>query len=288
MNHRHPLPVIHALVTSVAEVSSVFDTQTAVTPRPQAPGTYDATLDGGWKVGGGLNGGYLLAVIGNALKDTFPNKPDPLSISAYYLSATTEGAAEVEVRVLREGGTVATAAADLKQGDDTRITVLATYGDLDRDADDVRTTAEPFDLPTPEKCVPNTMAPESLRKVAPLMGRFEMLFHPDHIGWAVGEPNGSGELSAWFRLEDGRDPDPIELLLVVDALPPVMFTHGQLGWAPTLELTAHVRAKPAPGWLRVRHATRNIAGGMFEEDCEVWDSAGRLVAQSRQLARLPR
>ena len=50
----------------------------------------------------------------------------------------------------------------------------------------------------------------------------------------------------------------------------------------------HVRARPAPGWLRLRHATRNMAGGMFEEDFEVWDSADRLVAQSRQLARTAR
>ena len=55
-----------------------------------------------------------------------------------------------------------------------------------------------------------------------------------------------------------------------------------------LELTAHVRAKPAPGWLRVRVSTRNFAGGLLEEDAEVWDSRGRLVAQSRQLARAPK
>lgn len=89
-------------------------------------------------------------------------------------------------------------------------------------------------------------------------------------------------------MADGREPDPVMLLLAVDALPPVTFDLGLSGWVPTLELTAHVRAVPASGWLRVTHATRNHAGGLLEEDCEVWDSAGRLVAQSRQLARAPR
>jgi hypothetical protein len=46
-----------------------------------------------------------------------------------------------------------------------------------------------------------------------------------------------------------------------------------------------VRALPAPGWLRIGLTTRNLAGGFLEEDAEVWDSGGRLVAQSRQLAR---
>ncbi|MCV2463732.1 thioesterase family protein, partial [Streptomyces sp. ICN988] len=53
-----------------------------------------------------------------------------------------------------------------------------------------------------------------------------------------------------------------------------------------VDLTAHVRCRPAPGPLRVSITTRNLAGGFLEEDAEVWDSADRLVAQSRQLARV--
>jgi hypothetical protein len=49
----------------------------------------------------------------------------------------------------------------------------------------------------------------------------------------------------------------------------------------------HVRARPAPGWLACRVLTRHVIGGYHEEDFEVWDSRGTLVAQSRQLALLP-
>lgn len=256
--------------------------------EPQGEGVYAADLRAGWQVGGGLNGGYLLAVIGHALSREQPTRPDPISVSAYYLAASVPGPASVRTRLVRAGGSTATLAADLEQDGQSRITVLATYGDLSRLPDDVRTTATPLDLPPREQCVSNEFAPPEVRKIAPLMDRFDMLFDPSCIGWAVGEPSGNGTLSAWFRLKDGRDPDPLELLMVVDALPPVTFDLGMPGWAPTMELTAHVRARPAPGWLQVRHTTSNMAGGMFEEDCEVWDSTGRLVAQSRQLARAPR
>jgi hypothetical protein len=255
-------------------------------------GTYAADLRPGWVVGGGLNGGYLLATLGRALGATVPGKPDPITISAYYLSASSPGPAAITTRVLRDGGSVATLAADLSQGPDNepahRITALATYGDLARLPDDVATTAEPPDLPPLEQCVGFAEAPPEFRQQAPpLMSRFEMRFDPASVGWAVGVPSGRGLIQCWFRLPD-REPDPISLLRAVDAMPPATFDLGLLGWAPTLELTAHVRARPAPGWLKLRHATRNVAGGMFEEDCEVWDSAGRLVAQSRQLARTPR
>ena len=124
---------------------SVFDKTTAVTPDGE--GRYAAELDAGWVVGGGLNGGYLLSVLGNAMRAALPGKPDPLVVSAYFLGASAPGPATVDVEVRRSGGSTSTVAADLRQGDDTRITVLATYGDLDRNAADVRTTAQPFDLP---------------------------------------------------------------------------------------------------------------------------------------------
>jgi hypothetical protein len=50
----------------------------------------------------------------------------------------------------------------------------------------------------------------------------------------------------------------------------------------------HVRARPAPGMLLTRFTTRALIGGYLEEDGELWDSTGTLVAISRQLARVQR
>ncbi len=54
----------------------------------------------------------------------------------------------------------------------------------------------------------------------------------------------------------------------------------------TIQLTVQLRARPAPGWLACRALARFVRGGYHEEDFEVWDSAGTLAAQSRQLAML--
>ena len=53
-----------------------------------------------------------------------------------------------------------------------------------------------------------------------------------------------------------------------------------------MELTVQVRAHPAPGPLQVRLASRHMSKGVIEEDGEYWDSAGQLVAISRQTAKV--
>jgi acyl-CoA thioesterase len=269
-----------------------FDHGIAVTRLADEPGTYDVELGAGWQIGSGINGGMLLATVGNALRSTLEGHPDPITISAYYLSASRPGPASVRTEALRSGRSLSTGAASLVQVEDgensERMRALATFGDLSTLPDEVRTTATPPDLPPPERCISTADAPPTFMRNADLLDRLDLRLDPGCAGWAVGKPSGRGLIQGWLRMADDRVPDPLLLLLAVDALPPVTFDLGLFGWTPTLELTVHVRAKPAPGWLRVIHSTRNVAGGLLEEDAEVWDASGRLVAQSRQLARAPR
>ncbi|WP_338686849.1 thioesterase family protein [Streptomyces acidiscabies] len=266
---------------------SEFDRATTLTPR--APGVYDIDLPAGWTIFGALNGGYLLAVLGRALGDTLPH-PHPFTISAHYLSASRPGPATVRTETVRTGRTLSTGQASLFQYDETgaeveRIRVLASYGDLASLPDDVRTSAKPPAFPPLTHCVGPDDAPDAADQ-QPIAERVMLKLDPATVGWALGQPSGKGESRAWFGLADGRDADPLSLLLAVDALPPTAFDLGLKGWVPTIELTAHIRALPAPGPVRVAITTRNLAGGFLEEDAEIWDSEDRLVAQSRQLARV--
>ncbi|MFJ6850085.1 thioesterase family protein [Streptomyces sp. NBC_01166] len=269
---------------------SEFDRDTTVTLREE--GVYDAELSAGWTIIHAVNGGYLLAMLGRALGEALPHS-DPFSVSAHYLTASVPGPAVIRTQVVRTGRTLSTGEASLFQfaEDGTeieRIRVLATYGDLDGLTDEVRTSAEPPAIAPLDQCFGTSDGTAPIPGSSAITERLDIKLDPATVGWAVGAPSGKGEMRGWFALADGRDADPLSLLLTVDALPPTSFELGLKGWTPTIELTTHIRCRPAPGPLRVSITTRNLAGGFLEEDADVWDSAGRLVAQSRQLARAPR
>jgi hypothetical protein len=277
-----------AAIAPAALGDSEFDRDTAVTLRE--PGVYDTDLSAGWTVFGAVNGGYLLAVLGRALADALPHS-DPFTVTAHYLSASRPGPAVVRTEPVRAGRTLSTGQASLFQYDEEgreveRIRVLASYGDLDALPDDVRTSAKPPAFAPIGQCFGPEDGPAPDVDQQPIAERLMLKLDPSTVGWALGQPSGKGEMRAWFGLADGRDADPLSLLLAVDALPPTAFEIGLKGWVPTVELTVHIRTRPAPGPLRVSITTRNLAGGFLEEDAEVWDSADRLVAQSRQLARV--
>jgi acyl-coenzyme A thioesterase PaaI-like protein len=239
-----------------------------------------------------VNGGVLVATVLRAVLDTSPH-PYPVATSAHFLRVPLLKPAEVEVTWLRQGRTAATARAAVIQDGQTALDTTVTTGNLPAGPaanGELSWTGEPPQLPPIEECVnlgpwPGTVGPDGTAGYA---AQVDMRLDPATTGWRHGQPAGVPEMRGYFGLQDERDPDAYLLALAADGLPPVVFGLGASGWSPTVELTWYMRAVPVPGPLRVATRCRHVSGGWFDEEAEVWDAAGQLVAQSRQLARVGR
>lgn len=245
-------------------------------------GEFTAAVTGRWNaVTGNANGGYLAALALNPLAQLL-EFPDPLVASAFYLRPGAPGEACVRTEVVREGRRTATGESRVFQDGREAVRAVATFGDLGAAAGRTLELGAPPDLPAPDECV------DPLEGI-PMPGLTlldQVEYRTREIpGSLRGEPSGDPAYEFWMRFRDGRDADTAALVFLVDAAAPAVMEAGEVSSA-TMELTVHVRARPAPGWLACRAATRHIAGGFHEEDMEIWDSAGTLVAQSRQFAVL--
>jgi hypothetical protein len=276
---------------------SIFDEATAV--RLTGPGRYQVRPDErfalvapGNATPPAVNGGVMVATLLRAVLDTSPH-PYPVATSAHFLRVPLLDPGEVEVTWLKQGRTAATARAALVQDSQIVLDVTVTTGSLPADPlanGDLYWTGKPPDLPPIEECVNlgpwrGTVGADGTAGYA---AQVDLRMDPATAGWRHGEPSGTPEMRGYFGLREHRDPDAYLLAVAVDALPPVVFGLGAAGWAPTVELTWHMRAVPQPGPLRVAARCRHVSGGWFDEEAEVWDAAGRLVAQGRQIARVGR
>jgi acyl-CoA thioesterase len=257
---------------------SEFDAYTALTGDGPV---FGASITDDWSTFAGVNGGFLLALATRAMARVAPF-PDPVVVSGFYLRPASAGPAEIRTELIRAGRTTAFASASLRAGGKETMRATAAFTDLDSAgrANGLAFAGDsPPALPPPEECA--GVAPGALPGVS-IADRVEYrYFEPP--GWFEGTPTGNPVAEFYMRFRDGRAPDTLSMPLFVDAAAPVSLEVGVRA-CTTIELTVHMRARPAPGWLKCRAVTRYVAGGYHEEDFEVWDSAGTLVAQSRQLA----
>lgn len=250
-------------------------------------GTWKAEVQPDWDIFGIANGGYMMAIAARAMSETAQGRV-PVSVTAHFTRPVSAGPIEVTVDTVKEGRTFSTMSARVTAASDS-LTLLGSFvepGSLD--PDDLYVAAEPPDLPPPEEC-PRALPSPDGPLPPPLMAQFEERIHPDDVGPLQGRPSGTARMRGWFRLHDEEPLDPFTLFLVADAFPPTIFNLDlPLAWTPTLEMTTHIRSTPARGWLRCQFSTRFVTNGLLEEDGEIWDEAGYLVALSRQLALVPR
>lgn len=257
---------------------------TATEVRPNGSDRWHAALPTTWDIAGAVNGGVLLATAGRALLAA-TGRSDPVTVTGHFLSPVGPGSVDIATDVLKRGRRFTTGRAVLGAAGRPVLTVLGTFGRLEPDAEVLLTDGGPPPMPPPEACV-HLEATETFPP--PFFAHVDIRLRPEDATFLGGRPSGRTEMHAWLRLPDDEPINTIGLLCLVDALPPTIFNADfPIRWTPTMELTTHVRARPAPGWLRSSAITRFISGGFLEIDVEIWDSADRLVAQARQLALVP-
>jgi acyl-CoA thioesterase len=262
-------------------------------------GRFRGRIDPGWSVVDGMapNGGYVMALAARAMRHGLPH-PDPVTLTAHFLSPPEPGPIEIEVEVVRAGGRHTTVAGRLVQGGTERARLLGAFGDLARATGPTRVDLTPPAYPPVEACVDVTSAAVAAARDGrlpsfPIQERFDHRQPRELAAWALGQPTGRGEMGGYLRFADAAEGDAFDtlgLLVVADCFAPAVFNTapGVSSWVPTIELTVQVRARPAPGYLAAAFTTQAITDGYLEEDGRIWDADGRLVALSRQLALAPR
>ena len=260
--------------------ASAFDAETAVVAR--GDGQYDVRLSTAWDIGDNANGGYAMLPVLRSLREESGHS-DPLSITTHFLRPIQGGGdARVDTSLVRRGRSVSVLTGALTVAETQRLTVSAVFGDIDDDEPGTGIDIPAPTIPPPEECLNRA---ELVQGVAlPIASRIDVRVPADS---AVASESKPAISQGWVRLSDGTPPTTLSLPLFADAFPPSLFAKlGSVGWVPTVELTVHVRRRPADGWIQARFECDDLIGGRMIESGTLWDSAGRVVARSRQLGLL--
>lgn len=260
--------------------SGPFSTASGI--RPLGDGTFAASLSGTWTIGGKPHGGFLVSLLARAAVAAAGGSPtpDPLSVSAQFLRAPEVGPALLRTEVRKTGRETTVVVVHLEQRGQSCVEGVVTTGRLPRER------AVWSDLPNLPAEPPGNaldLASHPMSSVFRLSEGCDVRLDPNGAGFLHGQTNDPPRLRLWARPRS-EQVDSMFALLVGDIAPPVTFNLGRFGWSPTVQLTALLRSRPAPGWLRVQVDCKAVHGAWFDADATVVDSTGRLICQARQLA----
>jgi acyl-CoA thioesterase len=228
--------------------------------------------------GPGINGGLFAALTARAseLATGIPAR----SLTIHYLAAPAVGEVEIAAAVPRQGRTTAFLRLEFAQEGVHVAQAVAVCTQWRADAPSF-SDARPPDLAPLEDCL--ALDPNRSH-MPPMLANYDLR--------ADTRPELRPAIGGWIRTADPRPSDHVALAAMSDAfIPPAFFRTGEPVLVPTLELTMHFRGEPPEGdhpWIGAIFNSRVAAGGVVEEDGELWSEDGRMLVQSRQLALMRR
>ncbi len=256
----------------------VFDQDIRI--APEGDNRYKTTVAGNWSVNGTPDGGYLMALLARAAM-AHSEKSGLSVLTANFIARSKPGPAELIVEKI--GAT--------RNFDRWQVSLVQEKAETLRS---MVTLMEPSPGQAGrryEKNAPMLAPAEACIRFGEMPGytlfdNMDVLLDPGCSGWIDGDLDERSELRGWIKFTDDRPFDAPALMLIADAFPPPIFvSQGMVAWVPTIELSVNIRNLPDSRWLKCVFRSRFLNGGMVEEDGEIWDAAGELVAISRQVAQ---
>ncbi|GFM18487.1 MULTISPECIES: thioesterase family protein [Mycobacteriaceae] len=267
--------------------STLFTDAMALTSA--GDGAYDGVLNEHWTIGPKVHGGAMLALCANAARTEYGGQADgvePIAVSGNFLWAPDPGEMRVTTTVRKRGRRIGLIDVELTQDGRTAVRAAITMGVPEHHVPPLLSDNPVVPLMTPEP-------PPGLEPIGPghRMADIVHLAHgcdirPSLTTFERRSDGGPPLIEYWVKPK-GTAPDVLFALLCGDVSAPVTFGVNRFGWAPTVQLTAYLRATPADGWLRVLCTTTQIGQDWFDEDHIVVDCEGRIIVQTRQLALVP-
>ena len=246
--------------------------------------------DTNYFVGNTPHGGYLMALMHNALTSILPHST-AISSSVQYLDRIDAKTFELEVETFKTSRGSSSGIVKLKQDDKICTTFTGTCSDFQfmKGYDGLQKPLPNIFNENDKKDYIKMNYDKISKGFTPaFIQQLECLIHPDHAWWNrdSNDKNNEARCSAFLEMQGGI-PDQFCLSFYSDILPPVVSNkYGPLGWIPTITLTTHIRQLPSTSELYADFRATDINKGYFEQDCNIWDLNGNLVASSRQLTRI--
>jgi hypothetical protein len=258
-----------------------FDRDIESRPIDGTPFDFAAEISPNWAINGLPNGGYLMALLARAIEQK-RNKKRMAIVTANYIQRTAPGPVRLSLERISETAQFERFGARLLQEDRVAVAAIATFMD-----DQMVCRVDRYEAGVPalaplDQCVSIPTMPKFT-----LFDQVEVRLDPSCAGWmTTGQLADRSEHKGWIQFRDGRPYDALALLLAADCFPPPAYASLGLGaWVPTIELSVNIRKMPSSRWLKCFFHTRFITCGLLEEDGEIWDEGGELIAISRQIAQ---
>jgi acyl-CoA thioesterase len=257
---------------------NTFDEDLSLTSRE--PSVYLGRVTGNWGINGIPNGGYLMALLANAMQ-LQSEKKMPLVVTATYYHRCLIGDALITAENIACSKRFDRWHATLAQEGRERIRAMGTFmNPRDGNAEKQYEKPEP-EVASRQDCIPLPAFPNFT-----LMDRLDIRLDPGCAGWLSGGRSEKSEMKGWVKFREDRPFDPLSVLLFADCFPPpIMASHGTVAWVPTIEFSVNVRNIPSTKWVKCAFHTSFLDQDILEADGEVWDENGELVAISRQIAQ---